>query len=445
MTYPDTKLTKPIRRAIMISLFVCFFIISPIIILYTAGYRYDFEKNEIRQTGVISIDVKPNNVSVYLGGVLVKKNLPIRLTNRAPGTYSLHIEANGYQDWNKEITVESKQTTYVRDITLFKINKPIELDLEIENIKDVIFSYTGKYAIILQEKNNVFEISLLDIDSESLSPLSRSYNEVVPNISWSPFYPFVMIQTETEGSTQVQIIDARNSDLNNKTYTFSTALEFNYQWSSDILAPALFIQSGSTLYEANLNEISRLATIGIEEPWFVDKKIVWQSNKNNNTVSTLNGSDLNDYKSNNIIEKIIDINSDRLIAKTNQGIEIILMKKDGSGESKLITVDRYRYNSDTREWIAWSNWELWTIYPDGNTQILNRMSEAINQTIPLDQFGVLIFSTKNTLRAFNPGYYITHDLYTGEDINKFGINIGERKIYLWGKVENKNGIFTLDY
>jgi len=104
MTYSKTYLTRTVRRAIMLSLISAFFIISPLIIFYTAGYRYDFAEQIIKQTGVISIDIKPVNAIVYLNDVQIKKKIPIRLPNRAPGTYHLKITAPGYQLWEKDIT-----------------------------------------------------------------------------------------------------------------------------------------------------------------------------------------------------------------------------------------------------------------------------------------------------------------------------------------------------
>ena len=135
MTYPHYKLTRPIRRAIMIFLFALFFILAPLIILYTSGYRYDWEAHEIKQTGVISIDVKTKNASVYLNDILIKKSLPIRLPNRAPGTYNLKIKSPSYQAWEKDITVESKQTTYIRNITLFREALPTEIIADDKNKK----------------------------------------------------------------------------------------------------------------------------------------------------------------------------------------------------------------------------------------------------------------------------------------------------------------------
>ena len=103
-----TKLTRPVRLGIMLFLIAVFCIAAPAIILYTAGYRYDFKTQKIKQTGVISIDVLPRSAAVFLNDVRIQKSLPIRLPNRAPGAYRLRIEADGYKPWEKDITVESK-------------------------------------------------------------------------------------------------------------------------------------------------------------------------------------------------------------------------------------------------------------------------------------------------------------------------------------------------
>ena len=53
-----TFLSSPVRFTIMIFLIASFFIISPLIILYTIGYRYDIRTGIVRETGVLSIDVQ---------------------------------------------------------------------------------------------------------------------------------------------------------------------------------------------------------------------------------------------------------------------------------------------------------------------------------------------------------------------------------------------------
>ena len=95
--------------------------------MYTAGYRYDWSNHKIMQTGVLSIDAEPTNVEVFLNDVRIEKSMPIRLPNRAPGTYKLVMKKSGYREWSKDIIIESRKTTYVRDITLFKMDIPEQI------------------------------------------------------------------------------------------------------------------------------------------------------------------------------------------------------------------------------------------------------------------------------------------------------------------------------
>jgi hypothetical protein len=123
MEYPGTKFTRPIRLAMLILFIVAFFVISPLIILYTAGYRYDWQNGLLKETGSISIDIEPRNATASLNGIKLQKDLPIRFNNITPGKYNLHLTASGYMDWFKEIEVKNKQTNYIKEISLIKKNQ----------------------------------------------------------------------------------------------------------------------------------------------------------------------------------------------------------------------------------------------------------------------------------------------------------------------------------
>ena len=69
------RLTRRIRRIIMGLLFLSFFVMSPLIILYTAGYRYDITQHKIKQKGVLSVDIKPTDATVYLNNIKIDKKL----------------------------------------------------------------------------------------------------------------------------------------------------------------------------------------------------------------------------------------------------------------------------------------------------------------------------------------------------------------------------------
>lgn len=174
MSYPEnTLLTKPVRRTILVFLILTFFIISPIIIFYTAGYRYDFERHKIQQTGVLSINAKPRDAVVTINGVVIDngKRLPLRLSNRAPGTYWVTLNKDGYYPWEKSIVIRSNETTYIRDVTLIKKTQPGTLPLDISSSKEVVASEDGRYLAILSENNSVYTVVLYDIREKVEHPL----------------------------------------------------------------------------------------------------------------------------------------------------------------------------------------------------------------------------------------------------------------------------------
>ena len=63
------------KRRILYSFFILlFFILAPILISYSLGYRYNLTKGIIEKTGVIFIKSFPKNASIYKPPRMVFKN-----------------------------------------------------------------------------------------------------------------------------------------------------------------------------------------------------------------------------------------------------------------------------------------------------------------------------------------------------------------------------------
>ena len=181
MTYPNTFLTRKIRLTIMGLLFVLFFIISPLVIMYTAGYRWDSESNEIKETGVLSVNIKPENSEVFLNDIKIQKNLPLYLPNRAPGTYRIKLTLPGYKTWEKDIEIESKKTTYIKNITLFKDSLPTKVfETEDIQINALYSSNTGRYILLISKENNIYEMDIFDTQNQTLEAVSRIKSDFEP-------------------------------------------------------------------------------------------------------------------------------------------------------------------------------------------------------------------------------------------------------------------------
>ena len=112
---------------------------------------------------------------------------------------------------------------------------------------------------------------------------------------------------------------------------------------------------------------------------------------------------------------------------------------------QILPTQHVFFNNKTQEWLTWSWWELWTIYDNGTTTLLNRTSEKIHTTLPLDNHGVLLLASDKKMTGFNPGYYTSDELFNNGTINTIGANTEQRKIYFLGQVGQTQGLFELEY
>ena len=119
MNYPPYHLSKR-SRTLIFSLFTgIFLVLAPSIALYAAGYRLNIDSFGISRIGVLSVDILPNDASIFLNQKLVAKNLPLKLTNLTPGTYHLKIEKEGYLPWTKDITIEENKPPISKTLVFF--------------------------------------------------------------------------------------------------------------------------------------------------------------------------------------------------------------------------------------------------------------------------------------------------------------------------------------
>ncbi len=403
--------------------------------MYTAGYRYDWGNKKIVQTGVLSVDVEPDHADVYLNDVKITKNLPIYFPNRAPGTYEIKFLAPGYKEWKKDVTIESRRTTYIKNIVLFKDSLPVQIDIA-ENMIDMNASYDGSFLAITSLEKGVYEITPFDTEKKQKDSLLRINSSIEPEVSWSPHANFLMIKTRQGGEETMQIINADNQELS-KTYSFQSTIE-SFQWAKNSFSPSIYIKTNNEIVELNVFNQKTIKTT-FSNVWFVDgEENVWIYNKEKRELV----SDDRELSFKEEVEKIVDINKERVIVKIPNNIQILTLEKE---EHQTLPTQHLLYNKKTKEWITWSWWELWTIYDNGSLALLNRTGEKIQHVNPLDNQGVLLLASENKLTGFNPGYYISHELLNNGSMEKIGVNTKERKIFFLGRVAQKRGLFELEY
>src|SRR3989338_2860476 len=62
------------RRAVYVFFIIVFLIVTPLVVLYSQGYRYNFKRGKVQKTGILIISSIPKSADIYLNNQLVTQN-----------------------------------------------------------------------------------------------------------------------------------------------------------------------------------------------------------------------------------------------------------------------------------------------------------------------------------------------------------------------------------
>jgi|SRR3989344_2314674 len=117
-------MTKKIRLIIFYVCAVVFFIIAPYIIIYSLGYRIDFEQKKLVTTGGIYVRALPQGADVIVDSKISNRisllSPTVFVQNLLPKQHSILIKKEGYFDYKKNLKVEEKEVARLERVILFK-------------------------------------------------------------------------------------------------------------------------------------------------------------------------------------------------------------------------------------------------------------------------------------------------------------------------------------
>lgn len=449
MEYPESKFTKPWRIAMLAVFIAAFFIISPLLVLYTSGYRYDFKNGIIQEIGAISVDVLPKNASIFLNEIKITGKMPIRLKNVSPGKYKIKISADGFYDWEKEVTVENKQTIYIKEIKLIKKSTPEKIiDGQIGQLS---LSTDKKYLVYqkINEKNQEFYLTDLNNNKNNLI-FSDNKNKKY-KIEWFETANYATISLED--NSQIHIIDAtipeQTWDLTKEEKNKIT----KWQWSN-AYDPEIFYSTKNQLFTMNVNTKQK-TVVGKNNflDWSSDNRQIWSLKHSSSTRESLVIK--NTFGSNQIFLNLDDANSDNIhsnwqfIKTTNNQI---LLKKFNQSEMLLVNQNKqYSFYGENflnspynNWWIMWTPWEITTYSQDEEPFLLNRSGEKLDKVVVLDEYNTLGLIWTDKMTVLFPYYFVSHTLIN-QPLNDAAADSQNRILYFSGKAKNQEGLWKINY
>lgn len=119
-------MTLSTRRIIYVSLIVFFLIVTPLILFYSLGYGFDWQKKKLVLTGGFYLKSSPSGAKIYVNDKANNKT-PRLISRLLPRDYSVKISKDGFHSWEKQLPIVSRIVTEARNIFLVPEKPAINL------------------------------------------------------------------------------------------------------------------------------------------------------------------------------------------------------------------------------------------------------------------------------------------------------------------------------
>jgi len=151
-----------------------FVILTPVIVYYSLGYKFDVKSKKFLKTGALLIKTFPRAITVYLDGEKMDEFTPTTIRELMPRKYNLALEKDGFYPYHMEVEIKP---SLVNSVDVFLLPK-------IRGIEKIKFNFNiYKFFVIKQifaEKILVFTdkgIYFLGADLEGVKKVSEQVFE----------------------------------------------------------------------------------------------------------------------------------------------------------------------------------------------------------------------------------------------------------------------------
>lgn len=446
MEYPGSKFTRP-WRVLMLSVFLlAFFVISPLLILYSSGFRYDYKNGIVHEVGVISIDILPTSAIVYLNDEKLSGTIPIRLKNVIPGKYKIRLTADGFYDWEKEVDVENKQTVYVKEIKLIKKSNPVKI---VDGKINKLYLSADNNYLIFEKTNTSKEYWIRNISTDTDKLLIKVSNEKEYLVNWHKENSFAYISSLD--NSEIYILDASNSSKYWALPSTEDDRVLKIQWNDSGNNLLFSKKDGIFTVDPITRQISLISN-NLYSDWFVYGGKLWTIQKNIKTNQIDITKDTFGFSSKFAelgSQTYSDINAVKFVGV---GEDSVLLKKSAISEMTLLSKNKeFTFSGDNllksdfnNWWIMWSPWEITTYSTGEEPFLLNRSGETLRKVIVLDEYNTLGLIWSDKMTALFPYYFVNHNLINNK-INDAVANPKLRTLYFSGNTNGQDGLWQLQY
>jgi len=365
-----------IRKILLIVFILIFFTVSPLLVLYAFGYQLNWQVGNWQRTGMLVIKTEPGNARIYIDGELQTSlwtnifqkpgtaiTSPAKIKGVFPGEYLVRLELDGYQPWEKRLTVWPNESVFIEDVRFFNNSLPWQIaDLDLKQLTQVITAPNQQQQAVIIDQ----QLFLADLEKKTVVPWQIFKTTLPQNFSWS-------------SDSQHLLADLTVLALPNSTTT-----------AKQIIDLSSLLPTGSTMLKwSEVNKLSYLTKTGL---YFFDL-----NNQKQDLIYSLNNV-------NNISDYLVKDGSLYLIIK-NQGRSSLIaidLDDDSKQSLDLSLSGEYNFLRPNNSWLNIYNEANSTLYlVDPRNLVLDKMQSlactcyqwlANNQLLYADGFEIWIWN-----------------------------------------------------
>lgn len=189
-----------------------FLLTAPIVVLYTAGYRFSLTRAELVKTGMISVASVPKGATVLIDGADAGDTTPSLIDTVIPGEHVIRIEKDGYYPWQKTLSVEESKTSFIQKAVIYLQTAPILMK---EGKATQVFADDDAARVAYTvEDESYAELWLYDVGLKTDALLMRAPQEGLESLraSWSADGGSLLVQEKRSEADRFTVVFADERD-----------------------------------------------------------------------------------------------------------------------------------------------------------------------------------------------------------------------------------------
>lgn len=268
--------------------------------MYSRGWRFDFQDRTVSRTGVLTITSSPSRAIISLDGDLHDEKSNASIDSLDVGEYLVEISKDKYQDWEREIDIYAKKSTFIYPFLVFKEQSTEKV---FESEEKVLATYTNKFNDYLFIAT---EVETPDLNSNRYKLWRFDLNHAFWDISENPTlaYEADLFENETrdlilspdgklaivtstftddeEATTEAFLLHTVRNGLIEENLDVEEFLEdYNLSWSED--SKYILMESEEDLVSLKVSDMKKFLLIKnpIDDVWTTDEEgFIYFANKN---------------------------------------------------------------------------------------------------------------------------------------------------------------------